>query len=408
MAARFQLLSKADYEYLSSAADNENTKKSTNNWIRVYKHWANERGVNQNLEELDTESMDEILTRFYAEIRKPNGQEYEPDSLRVMQGSINRYLVEKGFTKNIINDQEFVKSRKVLEGKAKLLRQQGMGKKRNASTALEPNEEEILWTTGKLGDNSPNSLVRTMWFMCTQHFGLRGCQEHCTMRVEDFILHNENGVEYVEFKENPTKTRQGGLKPKQRATNPKMFSIGGEKCPVRLFKLYLFKRPLEIQNCGRFYLTAKKFFNKNDETWYTKNPMGKNTISGIMKALTAGTELSLSKKKFTNHSMRKTTVKKLKAANIPESSIIKVTGHSSTKGLSSYDPGDEEEIKSMSKALNAPSTLSQHNNSSMFHQSLNQPVNIFHGCTVNFHTVTQKVAKRSCVIYSSESSQSQE
>ena len=41
---------------------------------------------------------------------------------------------------------------------------------------------------------------------------------------------------------------------------------------------------------------------------------------------------------------------------MPESSIIKITGHTSTKGLSSYDPGDENEFRSMSNALISPSS----------------------------------------------------
>ena len=66
-----------------------------------------------------------------------------------------------------------------------------MEKKRKASVALDSNEEDILWSTGKLGEGSATSLVKTMWFLCTQHFGLRGCQEHCSMRVEDFILRTD-------------------------------------------------------------------------------------------------------------------------------------------------------------------------------------------------------------------------
>ena len=53
--------------------------------------------------------------------------------------------------------------------------------------------------------------------------------------------------------------------------------------------------------------------------------------------------------------MRKTTIKKSKAANVPESSIIKITGHSTTKDLNTYDPGDENEICCLLNALNAPS-----------------------------------------------------
>ena len=60
-------------------------------------------------------------------------------------------------------------------------------------------------------------------------------------------------------------------------------------------------------------------------------------------------------KRLTNHSGRKTVVKKLKkAAKIPETSIIKVTGHTNTRGLRSYDAGDEEEFREMSNALWEP------------------------------------------------------
>ena len=96
-----------DLESLSSAAENENTKKSTNNWIRVYKHWAKERNVCQNLEELDYETLDGTLAQFYGEIRKQDGADYEPDSLRVMQSSLHRYLVENGSSQNILKDQSF-------------------------------------------------------------------------------------------------------------------------------------------------------------------------------------------------------------------------------------------------------------------------------------------------------------
>ena len=69
--------------------------------------------------------------------------------------------------------------------------------------------------------------------------------------------------------------------------------------------------------------------------------MGKNTISNVIKAWIAGTPLENCGKKLSNHSMRKTAVKKVKAGNVLESSIIKITGNTSTSGLKSYDPGPE-------------------------------------------------------------------
>ena len=46
-------------------------------------------------------------------------------------------------------------------------------------------------------------------------------------------------------------------------------------------------------------------------------------------------------KKPTNHSARKTVVKKLQSNGVQKREIRTITGHASTKGLDSYDEGDE-------------------------------------------------------------------
>ena len=79
---------------------------------------------------------------------------------------------------------------KVLEGKARKLRNEGRGKLPNKLRSLTREEdlEEALWGSGQLGNSSPRSLLNTMWWLLSQHLGLRGCQEHYTMDVEDFTL----------------------------------------------------------------------------------------------------------------------------------------------------------------------------------------------------------------------------
>ena len=47
-------------------------------------------------------------------------------------------------------------------------------------------------------------------------------------------------------------------------------------------------------------------------------------------------------KHITNHSARKTLVKRLKQNNVAKSEIISVTGHSTEAGLDLYDSGDEK------------------------------------------------------------------
>lgn len=68
--------------------------------------------------------------------------------------------------------------------------------------------------------------------------------------------------------------------------------------------------------------------------WYKKTPMGKNTINTIMKNMKENSPLKdlCPEKNLTNHSARKTVVKKLKSSGIPKCEIKNITGHTSANG----------------------------------------------------------------------------
>ena len=97
-----------------------------------------------------------------------------------------------------------------------------------------------------------------MWWLLTQFFGLRGRQEHHAKKMEDFQLcKNDEGMEFVQFTEGPTKTRQGGLQSKNRDFQPRMFSVGGERCPVAIFKQFVERRPRNMRWSSPFYLSIQ-------------------------------------------------------------------------------------------------------------------------------------------------------
>ena len=69
-------------------------------------------------------------------------------------------------------------------------------KNKNKLSALTNEEGETLWKSGQLGSVNPRALINTMWWLLTQHFGLRGRQEHHNMKVEDFCLQRDyDGIE---------------------------------------------------------------------------------------------------------------------------------------------------------------------------------------------------------------------
>ena len=200
------------------------------------------------------------------------------------------------------------------------------------------------------------------------------------MTVEDFSFGlDENNTEYVEFIENSTKTRQSGLSSKPRSFLPKMFATGGDRCPVTIFKEFLSRRPPEIRTTGPLYLFCVS--NPSSQVWYKRQPMGVNKLNDMMKTVIKGTTLEDSWKTFSNHSARKTVVKKLKTAGLERSSIVKVTGHRKEKSLDDYDEGDENEQRLLSHTIsngtNINSQLARTHSSTSVHSSTNSSSNTF-------------------------------
>ena len=190
-------------------------------------------------------NLNSTLETYFASVKKYDGNNYEPSSLGNMEAAIDRYLLEKGLTISILKDKEFKGARDVIEGRARYFREElGLGRKPNRARSLNFREEGELWSAGQLGDQNSRSLLYTMWYMLTQHLGLRGRQEHYSKKIEDFVLNKaEQGTEYITYSEGVTKTRHGGTRQKQRLVVPKMFQTGGDHCPVKLFKTFASRRP---------------------------------------------------------------------------------------------------------------------------------------------------------------------
>ena len=100
-----------------------------------------------------------MLEHFYAEVNNKKCEDYGPESLKIMMASLDRHLKNKCCTLSIVRDLEFSSSKEVLEDKAKQLRLAGRGKRPNKARQVSEAEEEILWKSGKLGGNNPESLI---------------------------------------------------------------------------------------------------------------------------------------------------------------------------------------------------------------------------------------------------------
>ena len=135
-----------------------------------------------------------------------------------------------------------------------------------------------------------------------------GRQEHHNMKIEDFTFKKHDGFTYVTFSEGITKTKQSELREKYRVQIPKMFETRNDRCPVKIFRTYLAKRPADLRTSVPFYLAV--IYNTSCVIWFKRSPMGVHTINN-MKNVISKSSLE-TPKHITNHSTRKTLVKRLK------------------------------------------------------------------------------------------------
>ena len=282
---RFSSVNSEDIRSLVNKSKNSNTTKATSQWMRVFNSWAALRGEVRPIYLLSPIDLDKVLQSFYAEVRKTNGNEYQPNPHASMQAGIDRYLKENNYHVSIIRDRVFSTSRAVLEGKCKNLREHGKGKRPNKSNSLSESEVNILWECGQLGTHSPKSLTNTIRWLFTLLFGLRGRQEHHSMTNSDFQFKKDDFVhEFMTFAEGTTKTRQTGLHEKHRLIQSKMFLIDSSRCPVNIFKLYLSKRPSQLRSSGPIYLSIIQKPVSNS-LWYKNVPIGQHSINSIRKIM---------------------------------------------------------------------------------------------------------------------------
>ena len=364
------------------------------------------------MEKVPTEELNRLLMHFFHKIKKPNGEDYEPETLTSYQRSFDRHLRNGGQVRSILTDHEFSGAREALKARRKQLKQRGKGCKLRAAEPLTFDEEEKLWTAGQLGQHSPHALLQTVWFYNTMHFGWRGCDEHRRACYGDFRFGRDKGQEYVEFcTERGTKTRTGAESGESlRAFNPRMYATGTERCPVSIFKNYIQKRPQQAcKPDSPLYLSVANSVTNDSATWYKNQLVGKVTLGKFMKSMAERAGLEGRK---TNHSARKTMISRLVEKNINPLHVAQLSGHKNLKSLDSYSKASTEQQRCMSHIVSG-TTIQQSCSTTETSGTSVLPGMTINGETVNifFNQISSQSAstcistqpkKRRVVLYSSD------
>ena len=125
---------------------------------------------------------------------------------------------------------------------------------------------------------------------------------------------------YAEWVEGLTKTHKGGLSKYERRLPQRVFAVDSDSCPLQFLRLLLSKRPPDLPSCGPLYLQPLK--NPKRDIWFSSQPVGENNLDTYMHQMATLAGLDTTNKRFTNHSVRKTTVMKLQKAGISNDKIV--------------------------------------------------------------------------------------
>lgn len=130
--------------------------------------------------------------------------------------------------------------------------------------------------------------------------------------------------------------------------------IDNPRCPVNAFKQYIRRRPEDaLTPDSRFYLSIKRMVQPDasenaKQTWFTMQPLGKNTLGDLAKKMSMKGGLTGRK---VNHSVRKTTVSSLLHSNVEATTVMQLTGHKNVASVNEYSSASLQQQQTMSNIL---------------------------------------------------------
>uniref|UniRef100_H0VC43 Zinc finger MYM-type containing 4 n=1 Tax=Cavia porcellus TaxID=10141 RepID=H0VC43_CAVPO len=235
------------------------------------------------------------LCQFIQEVRRPNGEKYDPDSILYLCLGIQQYLFENGRIDNIFTEPY---SRFMIE-LTKLLK--------IWEPTILPNgymfsriEEEHLWECKQLGAYSPIVLLNTLLFFNTKYFQLKNVTEHLKLSFAHVMrrtrtLKYSTKMTYLRFfpplqkqEPEPDKLTIG----KRKRNEDDEVPVGVEmaentdnplRCPVRLYEFYLSKCSESVkQRNDVFYLQPERSCVPNSPMWYSTFPIDPGTLDTML------------------------------------------------------------------------------------------------------------------------------
>lgn len=294
------------------------------------------------------------MRKFYAELISREGKEYSRSSLLSIRAAIHRHLTGPSHKRvlNVISGPDFKCANDVLTGKIKTLKKEGLDTS-TSHPAIKDSDIKLMYSTGTLSDDNPTSLQMKVYFEFCLHFGRRGREGLRELKKQHFVFKfDDHGNEYCTLSHNSLEKNYQGVSMHELNHDQRMYSTGHEHCPLRSLKKYL---NLLHPDQEAFFQRPRVSGFENESIWYSKLPVGVNTIGKFMSMISQNAGLSVI---YTNHCVRSTTVTTLRNEGISALDIMSVTGHKCEASINHYSSTSDDKRRAMSLKLSEKSGYS--------------------------------------------------
>uniref|UniRef100_A0A7M4F5G4 Zinc finger MYM-type containing 2 n=1 Tax=Crocodylus porosus TaxID=8502 RepID=A0A7M4F5G4_CROPO len=280
--------------------------------INAWKHWVKTRNLDEDLPELEelkstksvklkedllshtSAELNYGLAHFVNEIRRPNGENYAPDSIYYLCLGIQEYLCGSNRKDNIFIDPSYQTFEQELN---KILRSWQPSILPDGSIFSRV-EEDYLWRIKQLGSHSPVALLNTLFYFNTKYFGLKTVEQHLRLSF---------GTVFRQWKKNPLTMESKaclryqvsslcGADSEDKITTGKRKHEDDEpvfeqvenasnpaRCPVKMFECYLSKSPQNLnQRMDVFYLQPDCSVSSDSPVWYSSTSLDRNTLENML------------------------------------------------------------------------------------------------------------------------------
>ncbi|XP_054472012.1 zinc finger MYM-type protein 2 isoform X2 [Anoplopoma fimbria] len=252
-----------------------------------------------NLLSLSSEELNAALSRFVREVCRPGGERYSPDSILYLCLGIQQHLHTKGRTDDLFSDPSY---RQFGEELNKVLKDWQPSVLPDGSLWGRV-EEQSLWSSRQLGDQSPAALLRSLVYLNTKYFGLRTVEQHLRLSFanvygpdtvhpvtkETAVCIRVPSISQDHNVQTESRKRKRTLQDGDQDYEPDDDSGGSAvRCPVKkhechLYELYRSKCPASLrERLDFFYVQPDPACGPDDPLWFSSTPLERQLLESLL------------------------------------------------------------------------------------------------------------------------------